>query len=177
MLPIYREAVLNGSAEMKEQATVGMGELIMLSTEEALKPSVINVTGPLIRILGDRYGHALKCAVLDTLTLLLAKVGPHLKAFLPQLQTTFLKSSVDQHRNVRLKAAVGLAQLLPIHNKPDPMFQDLLNSLKANDDVSHRDTLLYTLRCTSATGGHKITEATKKSVLNTLWNYIGSRKN
>lgn len=98
-----------------------------------------------------------------------------MKAFLPQLQTTFLKSSVDQNRNVRLKAAVGLAQLLPIHNKPDPMFQDLLNSLKTNDDVSHRDTLLYTLRCTSATGGHKISEATKKSVLNALWNYIGSR--
>jgi len=74
MLPIYREAVLNGSAEMKEQATVGMGELIMLSSEEALKPSVIHITGPLIRILGDRYGPSLKCAVLDTLTLLLVKV-------------------------------------------------------------------------------------------------------
>lgn len=66
--------MLNGSAEMKEQATMGMGELIALSTEEALKPSVINITGPLIRILGDRYGPTLKCAVLDTLTLLLAKV-------------------------------------------------------------------------------------------------------
>lgn len=74
MLPIYREAVLNGSAELKELATMGMGELISLSSEDALKPSVINITGPLIRILGDRYGPTLKCAVLDTLTLLLGKV-------------------------------------------------------------------------------------------------------
>jgi hypothetical protein len=97
-----------------------------------------------------------------------------LKAFLPQLQTTFLKSSVDQNRNVRLKAAVGLAQLLPIHNKPDPMFLDLINSLKGTDDVLLRDTLLYTLRCTSATGGVKISELTKKSVLACLWNYMGA---
>ncbi|ODN04906.1 Translational activator GCN1 [Orchesella cincta] len=165
MLPIYREAVLNGSAEMKEQATVGMGELITLSSEEALKPSVIHITGPLIRILGDRYGPSLKCAVLDTLTLLLVKVGTHLKAFLPQLQTTFLKSSNDVNRNVRLKAATGLAQLLPIHNKPDPMFLDVVNSLKNADDISVRDTLIYTLRCTIATGGHKISEATRRSVL------------
>lgn len=55
------------------------------------------------------------------------------------------------------------------------MFQDLINSLKtAGDDVLLRDTLLYTLRCTSATGGHKISDATKKSVLACLWNYIGS---
>jgi len=65
---------LNGRADVKEQAALGMGEVISLSTEAALKPSVIHITGPLIRILGDRYGPEVKIAVLDTLTLLLMKV-------------------------------------------------------------------------------------------------------
>jgi len=53
---------------------MGMGEMIALSNELALKPSVIHITGPLIRILGDRYGATVKVAVIETLTLLLQKV-------------------------------------------------------------------------------------------------------
>lgn len=40
--------------------------------------------------------------------------------------------------------------------------------------VHLRDTLLYTLRCTSFTGGAKITEPTKKLLLNCLWGYVGA---
>ena len=74
LLPIFREALLNGGADLKEQAAIGMGELISLSSPEALRPSVVHITGPLIRILGDRYGPNVKTAVLDTLSLLLSKV-------------------------------------------------------------------------------------------------------
>ena len=75
MLPIFREGILNGSQELKEQAAVGLGELIRLTSPEALKPSVVNITGPLIRILGDRFVWNVKTAVLETLTLLLSKVS------------------------------------------------------------------------------------------------------
>jgi len=77
LLPIFREALLNGGADLKEQAALGMGEVIALSTESSLKPSVAHVTGPLIRILGDRYGPHVKIAVLDALTLLMVKVCNH----------------------------------------------------------------------------------------------------
>ena len=75
MLPIFREGILNGSQDIKEQAAVALGELINLTSAEALKPSVVNITGPLIRILGDRFVYNVKTAVLETLTILLAKVG------------------------------------------------------------------------------------------------------
>lgn len=55
ILPLFREAVLNGTPEEKEQAAVGIGEIIKLTSPESLQPSVIHITGPLIRILGDRF--------------------------------------------------------------------------------------------------------------------------
>lgn len=112
LLPVYREAILNGAPELKEQAAQGLGELIRLTSPEALKPSVVAITGPLIRILGDRFSAGVKVAVLETLALLLAKVGSLLKPFLPQLQTTFVKSLSDPNRQVRLKAASALSHLI-----------------------------------------------------------------
>ena len=48
--------------------------MIKKTSAEALKPSVVNITGPLIRILGDRFSFNVKVAVLETLGLLLGKV-------------------------------------------------------------------------------------------------------
>ena len=53
-------------------------------------------TGPLIRIIGDRFPWEIKAAILKTLGLLIRKAGPRLKPFVPQLQTTFLKCLPDQ---------------------------------------------------------------------------------
>ena len=74
ILPIFREGILNGPQELKETAAIGLGEVIKHTSAEALKPSVVNITGPLIRILGDRFSWSVKVAVLDTLGLLLGKV-------------------------------------------------------------------------------------------------------
>ena len=60
---------------MKEQAAQGLGEVIRLTSAEALQPSVVHITGPLIRILGDRFNWSVKAAVLETLAVLLAKVS------------------------------------------------------------------------------------------------------
>ena len=72
---VYREGILNGPQELKEQAAVGLGEVIRRTSAAALKPSVVSITGPLIRILGDRFNYTVKVAVLETLGLLLGKVG------------------------------------------------------------------------------------------------------
>lgn len=71
---IFREGILNGPPELKESAAKGLGEVIRRTSAEALKPSVVSITGPLIRILGDRFTHHVKVAVLETLGLLLGKV-------------------------------------------------------------------------------------------------------
>lgn len=71
----YREGILNGAPEIKEEAATGLGELIELTSVAALKPSVVNITGPLIRILGDRYIWNVRVAILRTVVILLEKVA------------------------------------------------------------------------------------------------------
>ena len=65
---------MNGPQDVKEQAARLLGEIIQLTSAAALKPSVVHITGPLIRILGDRFNWNVKEAILDTLGLLLEKV-------------------------------------------------------------------------------------------------------
>lgn len=75
ILPIFREAILNGDGDEKEAAAQGLGEVIKVTSAQALQPSVVAITGPLIRILGDRFSANVKTAVLETLAILLAKVS------------------------------------------------------------------------------------------------------
>ncbi|KAH8086245.1 protein kinase regulator [Aureococcus anophagefferens] len=88
LLPSYLRALLQGSPEARESAALGLGELVDLSSEAALKPLAIKVAGPLIRVVGDRFAAPVKAAILGALSALLRR-GPLLvKAFVPQLQAT-----------------------------------------------------------------------------------------
>ena len=134
LLPVFREAILNGLPDEKENAAQGLGEIISLTSASSLQPSVVHITGPLIRILGDRFNAGVKAAVLETLAILLYKVGIMLKQFLPQLQTTFLKALNDPNRTVRMKAGIAITELIKIHMRPDPLFVEMHNGIKNTDD-------------------------------------------
>lgn len=170
ILPIFREAILNGNPEQKEQAADGLSEVIQLTSPDALKSSVVNIAGPLIRILGDRYSSNVKVSVLDTLSLLLAKAGSFLRPFIPQLQQTFLKSLGDSNRVVRLRAANAMSHLIAIHPRCDPVFAEIHNSIKSftgGDDQSLRETMLYALRLGIMKAGEKITENVRLGIVAT----------
>ncbi|KAK0092981.1 hypothetical protein PV326_000188 [Microctonus aethiopoides] len=173
ILPIFREALLNGMPEAKEQAAQGLGEVIRLTSASALQPSVVHITGPLIRILGDRFNWSVKAAVLETLAILLGKVGVMLKQFLPQLQTTFLKALNDNNRQVRLKAAYALSNLIVIHMRADPLFAELHTGIKNVDDSAIRETMLQALRGVLTLAGDKMTETMRKQVFVTLSSMLG----
>ena len=166
ILPIFRESILNGAPELKEQAANGLAEAIALSNADALKPSVVHITGPLIRILGDRFASNVKTAVLDTLASLLYKASILLKPFFPQLQTTFIKALNDANRTVRLKAGVALSHLIVIHMRPDPLFNELANGIKgSSDDTSVRDTYLQALRGCLEPAGDKMSAPIHRLIL------------
>ncbi|XP_005111057.1 eIF-2-alpha kinase activator GCN1 [Aplysia californica] len=173
VLPIFREGLLNGAAEVKEAAALGLGEVIAVTGADALKPSVVNITGPLIRILGDRFAWSLKVAVLDTLSMLLVKVGVMLKPFLPQLQTTFIKAINDPNRTVRLRAAAALGKLILIHTRVDPLFNELINGFKSSEDTSVKDTFVQATRACLKGAGSKMADAGRRQLTTTLVGLLG----
>ncbi|KAJ7309597.1 hypothetical protein JRQ81_007650, partial [Phrynocephalus forsythii] len=187
ILPVLREGVLMGNSDQKEEAAKALGLVIKLTSAEALKPSVVSITGPLIRILGDRFSWNVKVALLETLSLLLAKVGLALKPFLPQLQTTFTKALQDPNRVVRLKAADALGKLIAIHAKVDPLFTELLNGIRTSEDsgtlpsdlcnkyllLPFRDTMLQALRFVTRGAGAKVDAAIRKNLTTVLLSMLG----
>ncbi|KAM7361540.1 lethal (3) 80Fj [Cochliomyia hominivorax] len=176
LLPVFREAILNGLPEEKENAAQGLGEIILITSAQSLQPSVVHITGPLIRILGDRFNAGVKAAVLETLAILLHKVGVMLKQFLPQLQTTFLKALHDQNRLVRMKAGHALSELVLIHSRADPLFNEIHNSIKSGDDSAIRETMLQALRSIISPAGDKMSETLKKQICSTLLGLIGHQE-
>uniref|UniRef100_A0A8V5HHI1 Uncharacterized protein n=1 Tax=Melopsittacus undulatus TaxID=13146 RepID=A0A8V5HHI1_MELUD len=173
ILLVLREGVLTGNPDQKEEAAKALGLVIKLTSAEALKPSVVSITGPLIRILGDRFSWNVKVALLETLSLLLAKVEIALKPFLPQLQTTFTKALQDSNRAVRLKAADALGKLIVIHVKVDPLFTELLNGIRSSDDSAIRDTMLQALRFVTRGAGAKVDAAIRKNISMVLLGMLG----
>lgn len=64
-LPIFIHCLMNGSPEIRETAADGIGELISMTDTTQLKPYLIKTTGPLIRVVGDRYPSSVKYAILQ----------------------------------------------------------------------------------------------------------------
>lgn len=110
--------------------------MVKVAAKEGLTSPVLNMTGPLIRILNERYTWNIKSAILETVALLLAKAGSNLKQFLPQLQTTFLKALQDPNRQVRLKAANALSHLIVVHSRTETIFVDLHSGVKNSEDIT-----------------------------------------
>ncbi|KAI0489335.1 hypothetical protein KFK09_029177 [Dendrobium nobile] len=145
LLPIFLQGLISGSAETREQAAEGLGELIDVTSEQTLKDFVVPITGPLIRIIGDRFPWQVKGAILATLSIIISKGGIALRPFLPQLQTTFIKCLQDSTRTVRTSSALALGKLSALSNRVDPLVGDLLSTLQASNG-GVREAVLTALR-------------------------------
>ncbi|KAG2312032.1 hypothetical protein Bca52824_023589 [Brassica carinata] len=145
LLPVFLQGLISGSAELREQAALGLGELIEVTSEEALKEFVIPITGPLIRIIGDRFPWQVKSAILATLIILIQRGGMALKPFLPQLQTTFVKCLQDSTRTIRSSAALALGKLSALSTRIDQLVGDLTTSFLAADS-GVREAILSAMR-------------------------------
>lgn len=132
LLPMFQHGLMHGTPQVRVDSADGLGELVSLTTEQALAPFVIKMTGPLIRIVGDRVPPEVKAAILKTLGLLIIKVGKYLKPFLPQLQTTFIKALSDPTAVVRTRGGIALADLMTESKRVEPVVQELLTNIKSD---------------------------------------------
>jgi HEAT repeat protein len=127
LLPIYQRGILYGTPAIREASAAGLGEVISLTAPKFLAgPLIIKMTGPLLRIVGDRNPSNVKIAILRTLGLILVKGGPALRAFVPQFQTTFVKALADPSRQVRVEAIAALGLLMPLSTRVDPLLKELV---------------------------------------------------
>lgn len=134
-LPSYQFALMNGTPEQRQSAATGLGELVQISNSECLRPYLIKITGPLIRIAGDRFPGHVKAAILQTLGIMIRRGGVALKPFLPQLQTTFIKALNDSAPEVRAHGTSALLELVTISPRLDPLIVDLSERVKTTDGM------------------------------------------
>eukprot|EP01135_Chromosphaera_perkinsii_P011402 Nk52_evm47s2391 gene=Nk52_evmTU47s2391 len=147
ILPMFLHGLIYGSPEVREQSAAGLGDLISLTSPAALKPFVIQITGPLIRVVGDKFTWQVKSAILGTLGILIEKAAMMLKPFLPQLQSTFQKALLNPTKLVRTKAAESLASFVQVLSGTDlkritSILTELASSSKKGDDVGVRESQL-----------------------------------
>ena len=116
--PIYQQALMFGSSDAREAASKGLLGLVLNTPIDRLKPNAIKVTGPLIRVLGDRYPPSVRVPLLKTLQVLLQRLEAALKPFFPQLQTTYQKCAQDTDAGVKQLAEESQALLTKFGARP-----------------------------------------------------------
>eukprot|EP01041_Mallomonas_annulata_P003729 gene3729-7411_t len=157
LLPTFIHTLMNGSAQQREVAATGIAELAAMSDAAVLKPYLIKTAGPLIRVIGDRFPSGVKYAILQALTVLLNKGAASLKAFVPQLQTTFVKALSDPSKQVRMKAAAALGQLMSMSTRIDPLLAELSISAAQADSVAVKASIFQAMAQVLERGGDKAT--------------------
>ena len=55
VLPVFLQGLIYGNVEQRESSAAGLGEIITVSTDIALKPFLNKIVGPLIRVIGDKF--------------------------------------------------------------------------------------------------------------------------
>ena len=144
-MSLYNHGLVNGHAERREACAEAMGDLFRMTSAASMKPYLIKTTGPLIRVVGDRFPSSVKSAILTTLGVLLRKGGASLKAFAPQLQTTFVKALNDPSRQTRQRAAAGLGLLTGVSARTDGLLGELGNAVTLAESGAIRTSIYEAL--------------------------------
>lgn len=170
ILSIMLQGLIGGSTECKEAAAYGLGDIICRTPETLLKPYVTQITGPLIRVIGDRVSPGVKAAILSTIGQLLTKVPTLLKPFLPQLQRTFVKclSDVTGTSAMRSKTAQCLSSLIPLQTRLDPLVLELIQGIKSADESIEPamwESIYGLLKCVDRGSSKSINEASQTTLI------------
>lgn len=167
VLQIFLQGLMNGTTDQRVQAAMGISDIIDRCGPDALKPFVTHITGPLIRVVGER-SMDVKCAILSTLNQLLEKIPTFLRPFLPQLQRTFTKSIADPTSDLlRTRATKALSTLITLTPRVDPLIAELVTGAKT-PDVGVRNAMLKALQEVVSKVGSNMSDASRESILSLM---------
>eukprot|EP00300_Choanocystis_sp_HF-7_P006601 c14796_g1_i1.p1 GENE.c14796_g1_i1~~c14796_g1_i1.p1 ORF type:complete len:1325 (+),score=363.83 c14796_g1_i1:394-3975(+) len=146
LLILVQSLIASGNTETRQAAAAAIGDLVVLTDVSALRSAVLKMTGPLIRIFGERCTWQVKATILQSLTMLLEKVGVQLKPFFPQLQPTFLKALKDSTQLVRDRAVEALRKLAALLPRLEPLLNDLQVESEVNPEAGVRASALQAIQ-------------------------------
>lgn len=166
VLPIFLQGLMYGSNENREVAALGIADIVEKTSAANLKPFVTQITGPLIRIVGERFSSSIKAAILYTLNILLLKIPAFLKPFLPQLQRTFAKALADPHNEtLRSRAGKALSTLIKLQTRIDPLITELISGARNTEDEAVLVSMLQALSEIMLNAGKLINASSKALIL------------
>jgi hypothetical protein len=143
MLALYSHGLSNGEVKVRVSACYGLSEVLVLCDPASLKPYMSKLAGKLINVFGGKFPAQLKEAILMTMCTALEVGGPFIKAFVPQLQSTFIKGIKDEDGATRQQAQAGLALLVSVTPRTDAMLSEIAGVTLGSDS---REVQLTALR-------------------------------
>jgi hypothetical protein len=156
-----------GSSEVREEAALGIADIVERTSADNLKLYVTQMVGPLIRTIGERFPSNVRAAILHTLNILLAKVPTFLKPFLPQLQRTFAKSLSDPTDEiVRKRAAKALGTLITLQSRVDPLVTELITGANTASDPGVKLAMNTALGEVVTKAGQNLSSSSKAALMN-----------
>lgn len=167
ILPIFLQGLMYGTSDQREHSALGIADIVERTSAANLKPYVTQITGPLIRTIGERFPSDVKAAILYTLNILLTKIPVFLKPFLPQLQRTFAKALADtSNETLRNRAGKALSTLIGLQTRVDPLITELVNGARSADDEGVIASMLKALSDIVVTTGKTLGAPAKTLLLN-----------
>ncbi|MGI4815339.1 MAG: hypothetical protein ACRYGG_18675 [Janthinobacterium lividum] len=166
ILPVFLHGLMYGSADQKEASAWAIADIISKTPALNLKLFATSMTGPLIRVIGEKVASDIKAAILVALNGLLTKIPQFLRPFIPQLQRTFVRSLLDvTNEKLRSKAVVALATLIEHQPRVDSLVSELMTSAKATDDQGVKTAMLNAMLAVIEKGGNGLSQASKTSIV------------
>lgn len=174
ILPIFSHGLMYGLSEQRELSALSIAEIVERTPAENLRPVSTIITGPLIRVIGERVTSDIKLAILVALTKLLVKIPQFLRPFVPQLQRTFVRCLLDaSNEKLREGAVVALGALVEFTPRVDLLITELVSLAKSLEPAIKR-TMLKAMLQVVAGGGQNMSEALKQAVVSLVEEEITS---
>lgn len=166
ILPIFSHGLMYGNSEQRELSALAIAEIIDRTPAANLKPFATTITGPLIRVIGERVSSDIKSAILTALTNLLLKIPQFLRPFIPQLQRTFVRSLSDStNEKLRNGAVTALGVLIEFQPRVDSLVAELVSGARNSDDQAIKNTMSRGILQVVVKGSKNMSEASKTSIM------------
>ncbi|GEQ70755.1 hypothetical protein JCM33374_g4434 [Metschnikowia sp. JCM 33374] len=166
VLPIFSHGLMYGNSEQKELSALSIAEIIDRTPAANLRPFATPITGPLIRVIGEKVSSDIKSAILSALTNLLRRIPQFLRPFIPQLQRTFVRSLSDPtNEKLRNGAVDALGLLIEFQPRVDSLVTELVTGAKNAEDQGIKNSLLKAMLQVVLKGGKNMSETSKTSIM------------